>query len=79
MQGIKQHKEKLFHSVQLNERIPHNNLYRHLKKELDPQMKFLCKTNKHLYGDTGNPGIDPVVFSNLFWWLIWSISRVIAN
>lgn len=65
MQGKKQHQEKLFQSVQLSERVPEDNIYRLLKKELEPQMQFLYKATKHLYGNTGNPGIDPIVFFKL--------------
>jgi len=63
MQGQKQYQEKLFSSFQLSERVPEENFYRRLKESLD--LKFLYKATAHLYGDTGNPSIDPVVFFKL--------------
>ncbi|WP_367998217.1 transposase [Arenibacter palladensis] len=39
------------------------NLYRRLRKTLD--LSFLYKDTEELYGNTGNPSIDPVVFFKL--------------
>jgi len=63
MQGKKNYTEKLFLSFQLSDRIPEENLYRRLRETLD--LSFLYKDTKELYGKTGNPSIDPVVFFKL--------------
>jgi len=63
MQGKKNYTEKLFVSFQLSDRIPKENLYRRLRETLD--LSFLYKDTKELYGKTGNPSIDPVVFFKL--------------
>ena len=63
MQGKKQYTEKLFTNFQLSDRVPEDNFYRRLKKEIDFQ--YLYAGTKTLYGSTGNPGIDPVVFFKL--------------
>jgi len=63
MQGRKDHTEKLFTSFQLSNRVPKENLYRRLRETLD--LSFLYKDTKELYGSTGNPSIDPVVFFKL--------------
>jgi transposase len=63
MQGKKNYTEKLFLSFRLSDRIPENNLYRRLRETLD--LSFLYKDTKELYGNTGNPSIDPVVFFKL--------------
>ena len=63
MQGKKLFQEKLFNSFQLSERVPPENFYRRLKETLE--LEFLRQRTRHLYGDTGNPRIDPVVFFKL--------------
>jgi len=63
MQGRKNYTEKLFLSFRLSDRIPKENLYRRLRETLD--LSFLYKDTKELYGKTGNPSIDPVVFFKL--------------
>ncbi|RYE19697.1 MAG: IS1182 family transposase [Sphingobacteriaceae bacterium] len=63
MQGKKDYTEKLFMSFQLSDRVPKENLYRRLRETLD--LSFLYKDTKELYGKTGNPSIDPVVFFKL--------------
>jgi transposase len=63
MQGRKDYTEKLFTSFQLSSRVPKENLYRKLRETLD--LSFLYKDTKELYGKTGNPSIDPVVFFKL--------------
>lgn len=60
MQGRKNYTEKLFLSFQLSDRIPKENLYRRLLETLD--LSFLYEDTKELFGRTGNPSIDPVVF-----------------
>jgi len=63
MQGRKNYTEKLILSFRLSDRIPKENLYRRLRETLD--LSFLYKETKELYGKTGNPSIDPVVFFKL--------------
>lgn len=63
MQGKKNYSEKLFVSFQLSDRIPKENFYRRLGETLD--MQFLYRDTSDLYGKTGNPSIDPVVFFKL--------------
>jgi len=60
MQGRKAYTEKLFTSFQLSNWVSKENLYRRLREMLD--LSFLYKDTKELYGSTGNPSIDPVVF-----------------
>ncbi|MGI4729957.1 MAG: transposase [Janthinobacterium lividum] len=50
-------------SFQLSNHVPKENLYRRLREMLD--LSFLYKDTKELYGSTGNPSIDPVVFFKL--------------
>ncbi|MGI4804473.1 MAG: transposase [Janthinobacterium lividum] len=50
-------------SFQLSDWIPKENFYRRLREKLD--LSFLYKDTKELYGKTGNPSIDPVVFFKL--------------
>ena len=47
-------------NFQLSQRIPKDNFYRRLKETLD--LQFLYDDTRELYGKTGNPSIDPVVF-----------------
>jgi transposase len=60
MQGRKHDHEKLVTHFQLSSHIPKHNFYRRLKETLD--FSFLYDHTKELYGSTGNPSIDPVVF-----------------
>lgn len=63
MQGRKYNHEKLVTCFQLSSRIPKDNVYRRLKETLD--LTFLYEHTKELYGSTGHPSIDPVVFFKL--------------
>lgn len=63
MQGRKNYSEKLFVSFQLSDRVPKENFYRRLSETLD--LQFLYNETRGLYGKTGNPSIDPVVFFKL--------------
>ncbi|WP_439581282.1 IS1182 family transposase [Dyadobacter bucti] len=63
MQGRKNYSEKLFMNFQLSERIPKDNFYRKLRESLD--LNSIYKETRDLYGSTGNPSIDPVVFFKL--------------
>ncbi|WP_234673353.1 transposase [Dyadobacter sp. CY261] len=60
---MKNYSEKLFVSFQLSDRVPKENFYRRLSETLD--LQFLYKDTRELYGKTGNPSIDPVVFFKL--------------
>lgn len=63
MQGKKKYQEKLFTSIQLSHRIPPNNYYRKLKREID--FHFIYKLTEPLYGKKGKESLDPVVFFKL--------------
>jgi len=63
MQGRKNISEELFISFQLSDRVPKENLYWRLSETLD--LQFLYKDTRKLFGKTGNPSIDPVVFFKL--------------
>jgi transposase len=63
MLGRKKYTEKPFLNFRLSDRIPEDNLYRRLRETLD--LGFLYRDTKELYGKTGNPSIDPVVFFKL--------------
>ena len=75
MQGKKSYSEKLFNNFQLSERIPKENFYRKLKERLD--LKFLYTRTLQLYGDTGNPSIDPVVFFKLM--LVGYLENILSD
>lgn len=63
MQGKKIYSEKLFTSFQLSDRIPEENFYRRLFRELD--LQFVYKLTSKYYGKEGQQSIDPVVFFKL--------------
>ncbi|MCF2518297.1 transposase [Dyadobacter sp. CY351] len=46
--------------LQLSDRVPKDNFYRGLRESLD--LNSIYKDTRELYGSTGNPSIDPVVF-----------------
>jgi transposase len=75
MQGKKEYSEKLFVSFQLSSRIPKENFYRRLSETLD--LSFLYKDTKSLYGKTGNPSIDPVVFFKIM--LVGYLENVVSD
>ena len=60
MQGRKDYNEQPITYFQLSGRIPKHNFYRRLKERLD--LSFVYEATKQLYGSTGNPSIDPVIF-----------------
>jgi transposase len=60
MQGRKEYIEKQITCFQLSSRVPKHNFYRRLEETLD--LTFIYEVTKQLYGHTGNPSIDPVVF-----------------
>jgi len=63
MQGRKNYVEKLFTSFQLSDRVPKDNFDRKLTQVQD--LAFIYKDTRELYGNTGNPSINPVVFFKL--------------
>jgi len=63
MQGKKKYEEKLFTSIQLSRRIPANNFYRKLKRNID--FDFIYKLTESLYGKSGKESLDPIVFFKL--------------
>ncbi|MDZ7767030.1 MAG: transposase [Melioribacteraceae bacterium] len=60
MTGKKKYEPKMLYSVTLADLVPDDNFYRRLESVLD--MRFLYKEVRNLYGKTGKPSIDPVVF-----------------
>ena len=60
MMGKKELEPKLLYSVSIENLVPKDNFYRRLQEFLD--LRFVYQTCKGIYGKTGNPSIDPVVF-----------------
>jgi transposase len=60
MIGNKRLEGKIMYTVSLEDLVPADNFYRQLDGFLD--LRFLYKECKQLYGSTGKPSIDPVVF-----------------
>jgi transposase len=60
MLGKKRFQPKLIYNLTLEDLVPENDFYRRLEKILD--LRFVYQECKNLYGRTGNPSIDPVVF-----------------
>jgi transposase len=63
MMGKKELEPKLLYSVSIEDLVPQDNFYRQLLEFLD--MRFIYQECKGIYGKTGNPSIDPVVFFRL--------------
>jgi len=63
MLGKKKFQPKLIYNLTLDDLVPVDNLYRRLEKFLD--LRFVYKECEKLYGTTGKPSIDPVVFFKL--------------
>lgn len=66
MLGKKKFAPKLMYNITIDELVPGDDFYRRLDELLD--LRFIYQECKSLYGNTGNPSIDPVVFfkMNLF-------------
>ena len=60
MQGKKNFTPKLFVNFRLPDHIPDDNFYKILKDKLD--LRFVYKSTESVYGKTGRPSLDPVVF-----------------
>lgn len=63
MLGKKKFEPKLMYNFTIDELVPEDNLYRQIDKFLD--LRFVYKECEKLYGKTGKPSIDPVVFFKL--------------
>ena len=63
MLGKKQFEPKLMYNLTIDELVPEDNFYRLVDTLLD--LRFVYQECKSLYGKTGNPSIDPVVFFKL--------------
>jgi transposase len=63
MLGKKKFESKLMYNLSIEELVPEDNIYRQLEKFLD--LRFLYKECEKLYGKTGKPSIDPIVFFKL--------------
>ena len=63
MLGKKKFEPKLIYNLTIDELVPEDNFYRLLDDLLD--LRFVYQECKNLYGKTGNPSIDPVVFFKL--------------
>jgi len=60
MVGRKEFEPKIYYNFSLSRVVPEDDLYRKIDRLLD--LSFLYKLCKDLYGKTGNPSLDPVVF-----------------
>ena len=63
MLGKKKFEPKIMYNLALDDLVPEDNLYRQIDKFLD--LRFVYKECEKLYGKTGKPSIDPVVFFKL--------------
>lgn len=63
MMGKKVLEPKLLYTVTLEDLVPGDNFYRQLSEFLD--LRYVYQDCKNIYGKTGNPSIDPVVFFKL--------------
>jgi transposase len=63
MQGHKQFPDRAVLRFRLSERVSRHHLYRRLAELLD--WSFLYEQTRDLYGHTGQPSLDPVVFFKL--------------
>jgi transposase len=63
MLGQKKFQPKIVYNLSLEELVPADDFYRRLESVLD--LRFVYQECKNLYGKTGNPSIDPVVFFKL--------------
>ena len=63
MLGKKKFEPKIMYNLTLDDLVPEDNLYRQIDKFLD--MRFIYKECEKLYGKTGKPSIDPVLFFKL--------------
>ena len=64
MLGKKKIEPKLLYTVTLEDLVPEDDFYRQVDKILD--LHFVYKECEKIYGKTGNPSIDPVVFFKFY-------------
>ncbi|SMB79586.1 transposase IS4 family protein [Hymenobacter roseosalivarius DSM 11622] len=75
MQGHKHFTDKASPQFRLSERVPRYNLYHRLRELLD--WDFLYHETQLLYGATGRPSLDPVVFFKLL--LVGRLENIISD
>ena len=75
MQGHKRFTDKVSPQFRLSERVPRYNLYYQLRELLD--WDFLYQETQPLYGPTGRPSLDPVVFFKLL--LVGRLENIISD
>lgn len=75
MQGHKHFTDKASPQFRLSERVPRYNLYHRLRELLD--WDFLYQETQSLYGSTGRPSLDPVVFFKLL--LVGRLANIISD
>jgi len=63
MLGKKKFQPKLMYNLTIDDLVPEDNIYRQIDQFLD--LRFVYKECEKLYGKTGKPSIDPVVFFKL--------------
>lgn len=63
MLGKKKFEPKLMYNLTIDDLVPEDDFYRKLDGILD--LRFVYQECKSLYGATGNPSVDPVVFFKL--------------
>jgi len=63
MLGKKKFEPKLMYNLTIADLVPEDSIYRQIDKFLD--LRFVYKECEKLYGKTGKPSIDPVVFFKL--------------
>lgn len=63
MLGKKKFQPKLFYNLTIDNLVDEDNIYRQIDQFLN--LRFVYKECEKLYGNTGKPSIDPVVFFKL--------------
>src|SRR3990170_5034255 len=63
MLGKKKFQPKLFYNLTIDDLVDEDNIYRQIDQFLN--LRFVYKECEKLYGKTGKPSIDPVVFFKL--------------
>ncbi|OGU42542.1 MAG: hypothetical protein A2315_06965 [Ignavibacteria bacterium RIFOXYB2_FULL_35_12] len=63
MLGKKKFQPKLFYNLTIDDLVDEDNIYRQIDQFLN--LRFVYKECEKLYGNTGKPSIDPVVFFKL--------------
>ena len=63
MLGKKKFQPKLFYNLTIDDLVVEDNIYRQIDQFLN--LRFVYKECEKLYGNTGKPSIDPIVFFKL--------------